>query len=60
LNRLEAGFNADARRILSQSRDRFIEKLRVAVKNNDKDAIKTLELQFGAEYGRLEAVAKIE
>jgi hypothetical protein len=52
LNRLEEGFNADARRILSQSRDRYLNKLREVVKKKDNVAIKALQLQFGTEYAR--------
>jgi hypothetical protein len=53
LNRLEEAFGTEARRILSHLRDPFLEKLRLAVKQNDNDAIKSLQLQFGAEYSRL-------
>jgi hypothetical protein len=53
LDALEGGFTDEAKRILHASRDRYLEKLREAVKREDKEAIKSLELAFSREYSKL-------
>ena len=53
LDALEGGFTDEAKRILHTARDRYLEKLREAVKHEDKEAIKALELSFSREYSKL-------
>lgn len=53
LDALESSFTDEAKRLLNTARDRYLEKLREAIKQQDKEAIKALELAFSREYSKL-------